>query len=77
MRREAYFLKVLKGEFLCQVALGYSKMPARFRLESAGMKVKEKTYLQWFQIHAILKEEKNKSCKFTLNVGPELLKSYS
>lgn len=43
--REAYFLRILKGGFLCQVALDSLKMPESFQLESAGNKVKEKTYI--------------------------------
>lgn len=41
--REAYFLRILKGGFLCQVALDSLKMPESFQLESAGNK--EKTYI--------------------------------
>lgn len=45
MERKAYFLKVAKGEFLCQFALDSLKMRERFQIESAGMKVKDKRYI--------------------------------
>lgn len=45
VEREAYFLKVVKGGFLCQFALDSLKMPERFQLESARMKVKKKSYI--------------------------------
>lgn len=45
MKREAYFLKVLKGGLLCQFVLDPLKMMEKFLLESTEFKVKGKICL--------------------------------